>query len=65
MKKGIIESQYVLDAHEALMMHRQYEGRYLRLMMSWEPGDYAMEARIDKAKRQSDYWLEKYESYIR
>ena len=64
MKKGKIADQYVLDAHEALMRHRQYERRYLTLLMMWEPGDYTMESRIDKAKRQSDYWLEKYESYI-
>ena len=65
MKKGKVEDQYVLDAHEALMRYRQYERQYWTLLMMWEPGDYTMESRIDKAKRQSDYWLEKYESYIK
>lgn len=64
MKKGKIAIQNLSEAYEALMRHRQCESQYWKLMMLWEPGDYAMEARIDRVQERSDYWREKYESYI-
>ena len=47
-------------AQEALDMHQYWEEKYLIFMMTCVDGDKRLEILIDKAERQSKYWLDRY-----